>query len=148
MRVAITSAIGYGMGFLRMRSCGVQSATALSTCFYALALGSRRPIQRRNRRNEGVAGVQGMTGADKSVIVADLLAQIGHRLGFRVYPKRSLSHDVPRQSQGCEPLMDRCGCRVTPLGGDQASSGVPSANAWATCRDSNIIQGAADRQAG
>jgi hypothetical protein len=32
----------------------------------------------------GVAGVQGMTGADKSVIVADLLAQIGHRLGFRL----------------------------------------------------------------
>jgi hypothetical protein len=46
-----------------------------------------------------------MTGADKSVIFADLLAQIGHRLGFRVYPKRSLSHAVPRQSQGCEAII-------------------------------------------
>ena len=45
-----------------------------------------------------------MTGADKSVIVADLLAQIGPRLGFWVYPKRSLSHAVPRQSQSCEPI--------------------------------------------
>jgi hypothetical protein len=32
----------------------------------------------------------GMTGADKSAIIADLLAQIGHRLGFQVDPKRRL----------------------------------------------------------
>jgi hypothetical protein len=56
IRVAIISAIGYVMGFLRMRSCGVQSATALYMCSYASAWDSRRPIQRRTHRYDGVAG--------------------------------------------------------------------------------------------
>src|ERR1700726_648838 len=36
-----------------------------------------------------------MTGAGKSVIVADLLAQIGHRFGFRLIVEEGLSHDTP-----------------------------------------------------
>jgi DNA repair ATPase RecN len=33
-----------------------------------------------------------MTGAGKSVIIADLLAQIGHRFGFRLIVEEGLSH--------------------------------------------------------
>ena len=36
----------------------------------------------------------GMTGAGKSVIIADLLAQIGHRFGFRLIVEEGLSHAV------------------------------------------------------
>jgi DNA repair ATPase RecN len=46
----------------------------------------------------------GMTGAGKSVIVADLLAQIGHRFGFRLIVEEGLSHAVLTQTQGCEPI--------------------------------------------
>jgi hypothetical protein len=35
-----------------------------------------------------------VTGADKSVIVADLLAQIGHRFGFRLTFEEGLSYAV------------------------------------------------------
>jgi hypothetical protein len=35
-----------------------------------------------------------VTGADKSVIVAALLAQIGHRFGFRLIVEEGLSHAV------------------------------------------------------
>jgi DNA repair ATPase RecN len=45
-----------------------------------------------------------MTGAGKSVIVADLLAQIGHRFGFRLIVEEGLSHAVLTQTQGCEPI--------------------------------------------
>ena len=47
----------------------------------------------------------GMTGAGKSVIVADLLAQIGHRFGFRLIVEEGLSHAVLTQTQGCEPII-------------------------------------------
>src|ERR1700736_4550728 len=53
----------------------------------------------------GVAGAQGMTGADKSVIVADLLAQIGHQFGFRLIVEEGLSHGVLTETQGCEPIL-------------------------------------------
>jgi hypothetical protein len=46
-----------------------------------------------------------MTGAGKSVIVADLLAQIGHRFGFRLIVEEGLSHAVLTQTQGCEPII-------------------------------------------
>jgi len=46
-----------------------------------------------------------MTGAGKSVIVADLLAQIGHRFGFRLIVEEGLSHAVLSQTQGCEPIV-------------------------------------------
>jgi type IV secretion system protein TrbE len=47
----------------------------------------------------------GMTGAGKSVIVADLLAQIGHRFGFRLIVEEGLSHAVLTQTQGCQPII-------------------------------------------
>jgi len=47
----------------------------------------------------------GMTGAGKSVIIADLLAQIGHRFGFRLIVEEGLSHAVLTQTQGCEPII-------------------------------------------
>jgi hypothetical protein len=47
----------------------------------------------------------GMTGAGKSVIVSDLLAQIGHRFGFRLIVEEGLSHGVMTQTQGCEPVV-------------------------------------------
>ncbi len=47
----------------------------------------------------------GMTGAGKSVIIGDLLAQIGHRFGFRLIVEEGLSHGVLTQTQGCEPLV-------------------------------------------
>ena len=47
----------------------------------------------------------GMTGAGKSVIVADLLAQIGHWFGFRLIVEEGLSHAVLTQTQGCEPII-------------------------------------------
>ncbi|MEY2614708.1 MAG: type secretion system protein TrbE, partial [Verrucomicrobiota bacterium] len=47
----------------------------------------------------------GMTGAGKSVIIADLLAQIGHRFGFRLIVEEGLSHAVRTQTQGCEPVI-------------------------------------------
>jgi DNA repair ATPase RecN len=47
----------------------------------------------------------GMTGAGKSVIIADLLAQIGHRFGFRLIIEEGLSHAVLTQTQGCEPII-------------------------------------------
>ena len=47
----------------------------------------------------------GMTGAGKSVIVADLLAQIGHRFGFRLIVEEGLSHAVLTQTQGCQPIV-------------------------------------------
>src|SRR5260370_4877191 len=40
-----------------------------------------------------------MTGAGKSVIVADLLAQIGHRFGFRLIVEEGLSHAVRVNAQ-------------------------------------------------
>jgi hypothetical protein len=46
-----------------------------------------------------------MTGAGKSVIVADLLAQIGHRFGFRLIVEEGLSLAVLTQTQGCEPII-------------------------------------------
>jgi hypothetical protein len=47
----------------------------------------------------------GMTGAGKSVIIADLLAQIGHRSGFRLIVEEGLSHAVLTQTQGCQPVV-------------------------------------------
>jgi hypothetical protein len=47
----------------------------------------------------------GMTGAGKSVIIADLLAQIGHRFGFRLIVEEGLSHAVLTQTQGCELVI-------------------------------------------
>jgi hypothetical protein len=47
----------------------------------------------------------GMTGAGKSVIIADLLAQVGHRFGFRLIVEEGLSHGVLTQTQGCEPII-------------------------------------------
>ena len=47
----------------------------------------------------------GMTGAGKSVIIADLLAQIGHRFGFRLIVEEGLSHAVLTQTQGCQPVV-------------------------------------------
>jgi type IV secretion system protein TrbE len=47
----------------------------------------------------------GMTGAGKSVILGDLLAQIGHRFGFRLIVEEGLSHGVLTQTQGCEPVI-------------------------------------------
>jgi type IV secretion system protein TrbE len=47
----------------------------------------------------------GMTGAGKSVIIADLLAQIGHRFGFRLIVEEGLSHGVLTQTQGCDPII-------------------------------------------
>ena len=46
-----------------------------------------------------------MTGAGKSVIIADLLAQVGHRFGFRLIVEEGLSHAVLTQTQGCEPVI-------------------------------------------
>ena len=63
----------------------------------------------------GVARAQGMTGADKSVIVADLLAQIGHRFGFRLIVEEGLSHAVLTQMQDCQPVITNpkmCGYRL------------------------------------
>jgi hypothetical protein len=47
----------------------------------------------------------GMTGAGKSVIVADLLAEIGCRFGFRLIVEEGLLHAVLIQTQGCEPII-------------------------------------------
>src|SRR5215469_14686833 len=47
----------------------------------------------------------GMTGAGKSVIIADLLAQIGHLFGFRLIVEEGLSHGVLTETQGCEPII-------------------------------------------
>jgi hypothetical protein len=47
----------------------------------------------------------GMTGAGKSVIIADLLAQIGHQFGFRLIVEEGLSHGVLTETQGCEPIL-------------------------------------------
>jgi hypothetical protein len=47
----------------------------------------------------------GMTGAGKLVIVADLLAHIGHRFGFRLIVEEGLSHAVVTQTQRCEPII-------------------------------------------
>jgi hypothetical protein len=47
----------------------------------------------------------GMTGAGKSAIIADLLAQIGQRFGFRLIVEEGLSHAVLTQTQGCEPVI-------------------------------------------
>ena len=69
----------------------------------------------------------GMTGAGKSVIIADLLAQIGHRFGFRLIVEEGLSHAVLTQTQGCEPViinpngnltinyLDTCNAPLSPL---------------------------------
>ena len=68
-----------------------------------------------------------MTGAGKSVIIADLLAQIGHRFGFRLIVEEGLSHAVLTQTQGCEPViinpngnltinyLDTCEAPLSPL---------------------------------
>ena len=53
-----------------------------------------------------------MTGAGKSVIVADLLAQIGHRFGFRLIVEEGLSHAVLTQTQGCEPVIINPGLQL------------------------------------
>ena len=47
----------------------------------------------------------GMTGAGKSVIIADLLAQIGHLFGFRLIVEEGLSHGVLTRTQGCDPVL-------------------------------------------
>lgn len=47
----------------------------------------------------------GTTGAGKSVIIADLLAQIGHEFGFRLIVEEGLSHAVLTETQGCEPVI-------------------------------------------
>jgi hypothetical protein len=49
--------------------------------------------------------VFGMTGVAKSVIIAALLAQIGHRFGFHLIVEEGLSHAVLTQTQGCEPVI-------------------------------------------
>jgi hypothetical protein len=46
-----------------------------------------------------------MTGAGKSVIIADLPAQIGHRFGFRLIVEEGLSHAALTRTQGCEPVI-------------------------------------------
>ena len=46
-----------------------------------------------------------MTGAGKSVIIADLLAEIGCRFGFRLIVEEGLLHAVLTQTQGCEPII-------------------------------------------
>jgi hypothetical protein len=38
------------------------------------------------------------------VIVGDLLAEVGHRFGFRLIVEEGLSHGVLTQAQGCEPV--------------------------------------------
>jgi hypothetical protein len=38
-------------------------------------------------------------------LIADLLAQIGHRFGFRLIVEEGLSHAVLTQTQGCEPVI-------------------------------------------
>src|SRR4029077_10283009 len=65
----------------------------------------------------------GMTGAGKSVIVADLLAQIGHRFGFRLIVEEGLSHAVLTQTQGCEPVI------INPNGCSSDSKRVEARNA-------------------
>ena len=62
-----------------------------------------RPSRLGNSPEHGV--LFGMTGAGKSVIIADLLAQIGHRFGFRLIVEEGLSHAVLTQTQGCEPVI-------------------------------------------
>jgi hypothetical protein len=47
----------------------------------------------------------GMTGAGKSVIIADLLAQIGHLFGFRLILEEGLSPGVLTRTQGCDPVI-------------------------------------------
>src|SRR5438132_2942019 len=47
----------------------------------------------------------GMTGAGKSVIISDLLAQIGHRFGLRLIVEEGLSHGVLTKTQGCELII-------------------------------------------
>jgi hypothetical protein len=47
----------------------------------------------------------GIRRAGKSVIIADLLAQIGHRFGFRLIVEEGLSHAVLTQTQGSEPVI-------------------------------------------
>jgi hypothetical protein len=47
----------------------------------------------------------GMAGAGKLVIIADLLAQIGHEFGFRLIVEEGLSHAVLTQTQGFEPVI-------------------------------------------
>lgn len=51
------------------------------------------------------AAVLGMTGAGKSVNVADLIAQTSHKFGFKVIVEEGLSHGVLTQTQGCEPII-------------------------------------------
>jgi hypothetical protein len=68
-----------------------------------------------------------MTGAGKSVIVADLLAQIGHRFGFRLIVEEGLSHAVLTQTQGCGRRVDVFDPDNTLGGGskkDGAAAGV------------------------
>ena len=45
------------------------------------------------------------TGAGKSVILTDLLAQIGHRFGFQVDRRRRPVTRSLTQIQGCEPII-------------------------------------------
>jgi hypothetical protein len=47
----------------------------------------------------------GMTGDGKSVNIVDLLAQIGHRFGFRLIVEEGLSHAVLTQTQSCELVI-------------------------------------------
>src|ERR1700751_6492870 len=49
--------------------------------------------------------LDGAVVAGKSVVIADLLAQIGHRFGFRLIVEEGLSHAVLTQTQGCEPVI-------------------------------------------
>jgi hypothetical protein len=57
----------------------------------------------------------GMTGAGKSVIIADLLAQIGHEFRFRLIVEGGLSHAVLTETQGCHNgLMDFSRARSSP----------------------------------
>jgi hypothetical protein len=46
-----------------------------------------------------------MTGAGKSVTIADLLAQIEHWFGFRLIVVEGLPHAVLTQTQGRQPVV-------------------------------------------
>jgi hypothetical protein len=46
-----------------------------------------------------------MSGAGKSVIIADLLAQIGRRFGFRLIVEEGLPHAVLTQTEGYELVI-------------------------------------------
>jgi hypothetical protein len=73
-----------------------------SNSFNSAGIWFRQPT----KRESGTVLLRfGMIGAGKSVIIANLLAQIGHRFGFRLIVEEGLSHAVFTQTQGCEPVI-------------------------------------------